>query len=80
MKKSSQQEKFKALMILNPRHPLKDDLALATCYQFVIDAREEISRGLAEPAGKGLMPENVVNYSKYLFLIPLVCANYQLLK
>lgn len=66
-------------MILNPRHPLKDDIVLATCYQLAIDAREETSRGLEELAGKGLMPENVVNYSKYLSLIPLFCANYQLL-
>lgn len=72
-KRSSQQEQLKALMILNP---LRDDIALTTCYQFVVDAREEISRGLAEPAVKGLMPENVVNYSKYLFLFPLFCANY----
>lgn len=52
-KTSRQQGKFKALMILNPRYSLKDDIALATDYQLVIDAREEIYRGLVELLGRG---------------------------
>lgn len=58
-------------MILNPGHPLKDDIVFATCYQLAIEAREETSRGLAELAGKGLMPENVPSpFLLFLYSVP----------
>ena len=37
---SSQQETLKALMILSPRHCLREETALTTCYQWVLDARD----------------------------------------
>ena len=37
---SSQQETLKALMILSPRHCLRKETALTTCYQWVLDARD----------------------------------------
>ena len=43
---------------------MRDETALTTCYQRVLDAKEEISRGLANPVGKGTTRGKVSNYSE----------------
>lgn len=43
---------------------MRDETVLSTCYQRVIDVKEEISRGLAKPVGKGPTRGKVSNYSE----------------
>lgn len=68
-------------MILNLRHCLRHDTTtLATCYQLAVEARDAISRGLADPDGKGSKPGKAVCYSEcFIPSDPLFGPNYQLL-